>query len=300
MGIEWRWGGVCALMCVGCATAAEPVVLDSYGFQTPAMGIEAPGQAVVTVAGAPADMCASQTTPWQGPALCGPDAVLQPLRGRCSVYSDATPHLDPLVGHYRAERDRRNWVDPRSGGVLEVLQVYVVDNGEGERLPHGPHGNLYWDVFGPFEPVMESRDGAAKRRLGRARVLRGPHRTHGRTDEWLDDEAMMYSGAGLYRWGSVPGTERGIVLRIWESDGTEDGFLGRRNDVLGMEYVDRAATERPCGVWVPFHRYRNSHPRRRTSHVAVWMLLRTSSAPGTARWARNTGSGRDEAPDLRP
>ena len=76
----------------------------------------------------------------------------------------------------------------------------------------------HWDVFGPFEPLMESRDGATKRRVQESFVLRGPHRTHGTTDEWLDDEALMYSGAGLFRWGSQPGTRDAVVLRVWESD----------------------------------------------------------------------------------
>jgi hypothetical protein len=111
-------------------------------------------------------------------------------------------------------------------------------------------------------------------------VLRGPHRTHGTTDEWLDDEVLAYSRAGLYRWGAEAGTEQAIVLRVWESDGHDDGWFGRRNDVLGMELVERSQTETPCGVWVPFHRYTSTHPRRRTTEPALYLLLRTRIPPG--------------------
>ena len=166
----------------------------------------------------------------------------------------------------------------------------MIDNGEGDEQPHGPHGNLYWDVFGAFEPLMRSPDGADKRRVQSQHVLRGPHRTHGATDEWLDDESMMYSGAGLFRWNAAPGTADAVVLRIWESDGSEDGFLGRRNDVLGMEYIRRKDTESPCGLWVPFHTYTNDHPRRRSSEIALWLLLRTRpSEPSGMPLARILG-----------
>jgi hypothetical protein len=215
--------------------------------------------------------------PWEGPALCGPDAVLRPRRGTCSVFGDLSPRIDPIGGFYRADRDRKNWVQTGRADVLELLAVYVAENGEGDDPPHGPYGNLYWDVFGPFEPLMRSADGANKRRVAPPRTLRGPHRTHGTTDEWLDDEVLSYARAGLYRWGSVPGTEQAIVLRVWESDGDEDGYLGRRNDVLGMEHLRRRDTERPCGSWVAFHRYTNGHPRRRTAEAVLWMLVRTPS-----------------------
>jgi hypothetical protein len=127
---------------------------------------------------------------------------------------------------------------------------------------------------------MASADGARRRRVSSSHVLRGPHRTHGTTDEWLDDEVLAYSSAGLYRWGSEPGTEQSIVLRVWESDGHEYGWFGRRNDVLGMELVQRSLTETPCGVWVPFHRYTSTHPRRRTTEPALYLLLRTRVPPG--------------------
>ncbi len=107
-------------------------------------------------------------------------------------------------------------------------------------------------------------------------MLRGPHNTHGNTDEWLDDEVVKYNGFGLYNWGSHFTTGQRLILRVWESDSmSEDGnWLGRRNDVLGMERISRSRTE-ASEVWVPFHKYTNDHPRRRTTTVALWMLLRT-------------------------
>ena len=265
----------------GCGQPGDSRLLDSYGWYAPARGIELEGAAMVRAASSTTgSACDFVQLPWFGPALCGPGAVLRPGRGTCDVFSDLSPKVDELSGRYRADRDAHNFLPAGDHDVLELLAVYVLENGEGDRPPHGPHGNLYWDVFGAFEPLMTSADGAAQRRLSRARVLRGPHRTHGSTDEWLDDEVLTYRGAGLYRWGANQGTEDALVLRIWESDGDEDGFLGRRNDVLGMEHIRRSDTEQPCGLWVPFHRYKNGHPRRRTGETVLWALLRTPVVPG--------------------
>lgn len=266
----------------GCGQPGESRLLDSYGWLVPGRGIEVEGAAMLRVADQGDETCRSAQLPWLGPALCGAGAVLRPSRSTCSVFSDLSPQVDALGGFYRADRDARNWIATGRSDVLELLAVYVVENGEEELPPHGPHGNLYWDLFGPFEPLMTSQDGALERRVSsRSHVLRGPHRTHGTTDEWLDDEVLTYGRAGIFRWGSTPGTEEMVVLRVWESDGDEDGFLGRRNDVLGMEHIRRGDTERPCGLWVPFHRYTNGHPRRRTTEPALWMLLRTRRPPGS-------------------
>jgi hypothetical protein len=225
------------------------------------------------------------TTHAAGTARCPPEPrlgvcrsrhIARPARRACAAWSDVSPHVDPRTGVYRAGRDRGNWVPLGGRAVLELVALHVVDNGEGDDWPHGPYGNLYWDVFAPDEDLSCSPDGADRRRVGRARVLRGPHRTHGTTDEWLDDEVLRYRDAGLYRWGAWRGTEDTVVLRIWESDGlAEDGAFGRRNDVLGMERIDRLATEPPCGLWVALHRYSSAHPRTRLDDVAAWALVRT-------------------------
>lgn len=265
-----------ALACMGCAREGESIALERYGWHAMARGIAPQAEAVDRVSYDPDEQdCHAADNPWRGPGLCGPGAVLEPERGTCSVFNDMSPRIDPVSGFYRGEHDRGNFVATDQPSVLELLALYVRDNGEGENPPHGPHGHLYWDVFGRFERFMTSADGARARRIGSSHILHGPHRTHGTTDEWLDDEALMYSGAGLFKWGSEPGTEQEIVLRVWESDGSEDGNLGRRNDVLGMEHIRRADTEKACGVWVPFHRYTEGHPRQRTTETAVFMLLRT-------------------------
>jgi hypothetical protein len=278
-----------ALVSGGCSSEAYCGVAQSYGWNMPARGIEPPAVAVARVTGeSDGAVCHASKTPWpwRGPALCGGGAVLEPGRGRCAVWQDLSPKLDKSAGFYHAERDRKNFVPIDGGNVLELLATYVIDNGEGDEEPHGPHGNLHWDVFGPFEPLMESKDGATDRRISKSYTLRGPHRTHGTTDEWLDDEALMYSGAGLFRWGSEPGTKDAIVLRIWESDASEDGMLGRRNDVLGMEYIRRQDTENECGTWIPFHRYTGGHPRKRTARPALWLLVRTRPAQSYGVMAR--------------
>lgn len=267
-----------ALFDGGCSQPGDSRLLDSYGWYAPGRGIEPDAAAMLRIAGSNGPTCNSAQLPWLGPALCGAGAVLRPSRGSCSVFSDLSPRVDAISGYYRADQDRRNFLQTGRSDVLELLAVYVVENGEGEEPPHGPHGNLYWDVFGPFEPLMASNDGALNRRLAKAHVLRGPHRTHGSTDEWLDDEVLTYGRAGLFQWGSTPGTDDSLVIRVWESDGDEDGFLGRRNDVLGMEHIRRSDTEQACGLWVPFHRYTNGHPRRRTSDPVLWMLIRTPGA----------------------
>lgn len=283
---------VVALAGGGCSREVCSTLLDSYGWNMPARGIEPPAAAVARITGDDGDaaVCRASDNPWRGPGLCGPGAVLEPGRGRCAVFNDISPKVDKNGGFYRADRDSKNWVPLDGGNVLELLAAYVVDNGEGDEELHGPHGNLHWDVFGPFEPLMESKDGAGGRRVASSSVLRGPHRTHGTTDEWLDDEALMYSGAGLFRWGAQPGTRDAVVLRVWESDASEDGALGRRNDVLGMEYIRRQDTENECGKWVAFHRYTNSHPRKRTSHAVLWLLLRTRTAQSYGVMARLAGA----------
>jgi hypothetical protein len=276
----------------GCSQPTQSRLLDSYGWQAPGRGIEVEGAAMLRVADASDETCRFAQLPWQGPALCGPGAVLRPARGTCSVFADLSPRVDPLAGFYRGDRDAKNWLATGRSDVLELLAAYVIENGEGDHRPHGPHGNLYWDLFGPFEPLRTSQDGALARRISGSHVLRGPHRTHGTTDEWLDDEVLTYGRAGLFRWGSTPGTEDMVVLRVWESDGDEDGFLGRRNDVLGMEHVRRSDTEQPCGLWVPFHRYTNAHPRTRTTTPALWLLLRTRPPPGPFDVLANGHRGR--------
>jgi len=166
-------------------------------------------------------------------------------------------------------RDRPNAIAV-DDDVLQVCGAYVSDNGEADAWPHGPVGHINIDFFASTEPLAASEDRADQRRLGRSkRRLRGPHRTHGDLDEWLDDELQRYQEFGVFQWSGHPA----VVARVWESDGSEDGRWGRRNDVLGMELVNRADTLQ--GKWIPLHAYTNEHPRRRTSRITGWLLLKT-------------------------
>ena len=207
---------VVALVSGGCSREAASTLIDSYGWNMPARGVAPPAVAVARISGRnDGGVCRVSDNPWRGPGLCGAGAVLQPGRGRCSVWNDISPKIDPSGGFYRAERDRGNWVPIQHGNVLQLLAAYVIENGEGDEELHGPHGNLHWDVFGPFEPLMRSSDGARARRVAQSSVLRGPHRTHGTTDEWLDDEVLMYSGAGLFQLGLEAGhRERDRAARV--------------------------------------------------------------------------------------
>lgn len=183
-------------------------------------------------------------------------------------FAKLSPRRDP-AGFLDGRRDRPNSIAV-DGDVLQVCGAYVSDNGEGDAWPHGPVGHIYIDFFASTEPLAASADGADQRRLGRSsRLLRGPHRTHGDLDEWLDDEFQRYEHFGVFQWSG----RDAVVARIWESDGSEDGRWGRRNDVLGMELVNRADTLQ--GTWIPLHAYTNHHPRRRTSRITGWLLVKT-------------------------
>lgn len=190
-----------------------------------------------------------------------------PLNGFDDRSHDLSPRRD-ASGILDGRRDRPNSIAVDSD-VLQVCSAHIFDNGEGDAWPHGPIGHIYIDFFASTEPLAESVDRADQRRLGSRRRLRGPHRTHGDRDEWLDDELQRYQHFGVFQWSG----RDAVVTRIWESDGSEDGRWGRRNDVIGMELVNRADTLQ--GQWLPLHAYTNGHPRRRTSRVKGWLLVKT-------------------------
>jgi hypothetical protein len=206
------------------------------------------------------------------PPCCSYGSVVRPMQNTCTQARDLSPRID-ASGLYRGENDANAL--PVASNVLQICAVHVIDNGEGDNWPHGPHGNLYVDFFRPDEPRQLSPDGADKRRIREPRLLRGPHRTHGETDEWLDDEALLFWKYGIFRYdASGPASER-VVMRVWESDSrSEDGSWGRRNDVLGMELIDRASTTQGA-KWVTFYKYTNDHPRARTNQVALRIRVKT-------------------------
>lgn len=207
------------------------------------------------------------------PQCCPRGSIVRPGLNMCTKASDLSPRID-IRGFYRGENDPN--AATLVSNTLQVCAVHVIDNGEGATGIHGPFGHLYIDIFPPTEPLAYSHDGADKRRIRDPRRLRGPHRTHDDDDEWLDDEAMVYMNYGIHVFNinEGPAADR-VVMRVWESDSqSEDGSWGRRNDVLGMELIDRALTAQGPR-WVDFHAYTNDHPRVRTQRVALRMLLQT-------------------------
>ena len=297
----------------GDAPAAMAREIPAEDHEVPPQGERTDGAPTNHVQEAPAapapddDPCSGTVNPLDfGPACCAGKAVIRPQQDLCDYatvgmdrvgnpLSNLSPRIND-IGIFDGARDRPNTL-PVSSSTLQICAVYLADNGEGDGFPHGPYGNLHWDLFDvaeatracevevatrggshvihgqePSYPLEISCDGASKRRLDSDRILRGPHRTHGDTDEWLDDEVLTYHDFGIFEWGA----RSQVILRVYESDSDrDDGGWGRRNDVLGMEFVDRAATEDPEGIWIPFHDYTNDHPRRRTGEVGMWMLLKT-------------------------
>jgi len=215
-----------------------------------------------------ASTCYGTSSPFaEGPRCCPYLTVLRPWQRRCERFYNLSSLRDSY-GSYNGSADQPNTLAV-TADTLQVCAMYTIDNGEGDSWPHGPYGNLYVDIFNANEPLGESQDGAANRRIDRERQLRGPHRTHDTTDEWFDDEFQRYQNFGVFRWNG----RQSLVVRMWESDGSEDGSWGRRNDVLGMERIARSATL--GGLWVPLHKYTNDHPRRRTGTVTGWIYLKT-------------------------
>lgn len=210
-----------------------------------------------------------------GPQCCDLGTIIQPQQNRCNA-QQISPRID-ATGVYQGDEDRPNALEV-GPGVLQICVAYVIDNGEGDNWPHGPFGNLYIDFFNPDEPLETSEDGADHRRIREPIVLRGPHETHHDTDEWLDDEVLRYTEFGMLQFDAEGPAATQVVLRVWESDSqSEDGNWGRRNDVMGMELIDRAATEAEA-IWVDLHKYTNGHPRFRTEEVAMRLLVQTDGA----------------------
>jgi hypothetical protein len=203
-----------------------------------------------------------------GPRCCPASTVLRKWLRQCAPFDDLSPCRD-AHGAYDGALDPLNFLPP-DAGTLQVCAMYVWENGEGGQQLFGPYGDLHVDFFAESEPLDASADDADRRRIGPDRDLRGPHRTTVLTDEWNDDELLRYQHAGLLPWAG----RNAVVLRVYEDDGSEDGDDRDRNDVLGMERIDRASTE-GGGVWVPLHRYTNDHPRLREEVVTGWILLQT-------------------------
>ncbi|HCU25189.1 MAG TPA: hypothetical protein DF383_09235 [Deltaproteobacteria bacterium] len=186
-----------------------------------------------------------------------------------------SPSPNLINGIYECGLDAGNW-HLWGTQVLTLLEAKCFDNGEGDEPPHGPFGHIYIDFFEANEDLNSLSDNMDQRRIPMLprtpRRLRGPWRTHKGLDEWLDQDKVVYRRGGLFEWKS----RDAVVLRVYESDGSEDGFLGRRNDVLGFERIHKAQTDGKI-LTLPCYRFSNSHPRRREPVVAMELKLTTHS-----------------------
>lgn len=232
---------------------------------------------------------------------CGAGYTLRPKMRKCTKFLKGTvTNINAATMTYQGRASNSNFL-PVDDNTLELLTAYVIENGEGTSCPHGPFGSLHFDFLSCDEYLPLPPDGANRRRLGigssnpRNLLLRGPT-THPATcswpggpanQEWDDDQYLRYQDAGIFPWG----TNTCVVLRVWESDGfggadgSDDGSWGRRNDVIGMVRIERAATTtKPLridyhtvnnGVWFPLYSYTNDHPRTKTSNLAAWVKVRT-------------------------
>lgn len=173
--------------------------------------------------------------------------------------------------------------------MLALLAADCFDNGEGDECPHGPFGSIHIDFFDDGTPSWPMpgagrKDGCLRDATGRCsrQKLPGPRSAtvvcpyaKPPSEEWLDGDSRDY-GDGLTLLAWPPG-KTAIVVRLRESD-PGGRWLGRRDDVLGVERIDRAATELPEGTWVDFHRYTNDHPRLPTPDVAFRLHVKTLPA----------------------
>jgi hypothetical protein len=222
-----------------------------------------------------------------------------PLWPVLALVACAESHAEPAETAARADSAAGGYAwlaaddAPPGTAVLTLLDAVCLDNGEGDTCPHGPFGSIYVDFFPQTEPHWPDGlepPGAKDRCFRRPddpsrchRRLPGPHLGEVRcplskpsTAEWLDGDTMRYTdgdadaGPALFAWRDG---EDGLVMRLWESD--PGSFLGRRDDVLGLERVDRAATETAEGLWMDFHAYDSGVPRQPTQDVAFRLRLKT-------------------------
>ncbi len=194
------------------------------------------------------------------------------LQQRLAVVESGKGALSPNIenGIYQCDRDPGNWT-LWGENILTILEARCLDNGEGTSWPHGPYGHVYIDMFAVPDDLDSIPDGADQRRLGPPMRLRGPWRTHDGLDEWLDFDEVTYGQGGIFPWDSADE----LVLRIFESDQSEDGAFGRRNDILGFEKIIRFDTVDQT-LTASCNLFTNDHPRLRISdRVAFELKLAT-------------------------
>lgn len=222
-------------------------------------------------------------------------------------------------GVYTIAEGDANWIQD-SGEILTVAAAWIIDNLEGIDFPHGPYAQLYlltYDDFPDIEQVSVSR--AINPLNGYyGHYLKGPltgscswevcvcyfeflgicteescycgwydRDTNVDWDtnveqEWTNGIFMRYAPsdlAGIHRWGQ---DQTAIRLALKESDSGLPEY--REDDFMGFERIDREASKRPCGVWVPLYKYTDNGDNtpeyyQRTGSIGAFLLLRTISRP---------------------
>ena len=193
------------------------------------------------------------------------------------------------AGVYHAELDAANWIEngQKNEEILFLEAAWIIDNAEGDGWPHGPYASIYLETGNgwPFKNKVEDHIPTVVPGAYTSRHLRGPHCCvcpwefwafgwhcaapipH---DEWIDNEYIEYSRAGVHRW--LPG-QGSVVIKVWESDPAGS------NDTLGIHKVVRNTTASSCGTWIPLYKDASS-PNQVTWKISGFLLLRTFKCTG--------------------
>ena len=151
-----------------------------------------------------------------------------------------------------------------SAGSLVINWAGVIDNGEGDRWPHGPHGSLHVLVYPPSQTCPGNQRNYP-RPLTHV-YLSGPS-----DGEWLDGDARSFNDLEVYLWRHN-GLDS-VKVFVYESD---PGRIGRAHDPLFCRVVPR---RRDPGVWRSYHgtnadAVRNVAARRSRWHERWGLPLR--------------------------
>lgn len=108
---------------------------------------------------------------------------------------------------------------------LHIQWMGVIDNGEGDDWPHGPHGNFHYEVFDAGNrPLIHG-------------ILYGPSK-----NEWLDRDEKFYPAFMIHKWAAG---EKKVRVKIWESD---PGPF-RRHDTVFDAWINRSDTTGRVRTW---------------------------------------------------
>lgn len=113
-------------------------------------------------------------------------------------------------------------------GSLYIDWAGVIDNGEGDNWPHGPHGNFYVVIHD------SGRDCSYSGYMSKSHFP-GPDRSKNGKYEWLDGSSRTYNNFRIFNWRS---NNDYITVMVYESD---SGW-GRNHDLIFCYEVSRRGT----------------------------------------------------------